>query len=261
MNVSILVVAGFLLSMFFWPLPVDLVGEHQTPVPVFGGASIWAGLVIELLVILTAVALSVRAQRSLDVNSERISERFHFGKSKTGLIELRRREISTKPLLTQLMELAWLPIRSVSAVPSEHQPDSAVTPLEHLVARYLFRGRCRARVLRVCLVTAVSVVALVLVDNTIGTSFIEIGILVPSDELGTRSTSAALSFVALLSIQFLVFLVADALALSRAFIAELRLCRPAWPAESIDHADKELCLEESPLRAWLALRLVATRTE
>jgi hypothetical protein len=49
--------------------------------------------------------------------------------------------------------------------------------------------------------------------------------------------------------------------LTRAFIAELCRNRPVWPGRSVDFARTELDLPDVLIRAWLSLRIVATRTE
>jgi hypothetical protein len=248
-----------LIIVLVWPKLVEFGKTQETPVPVFGGASIWAGLMVEMLVIIAVVALTIRGQRTLKGNADGIASRFKLGKTTAQLIEFRDKEIALLSRRKWWKELFWIPIRSVSSLTPDAPGNGDLSALEHLIARYLHRGLAKARFARVSAATVVSVAALVLIDRATGTSIIQVGVLAPGSRMAGE-TAAALSFLGLLSIQFLVFWVADAMLLSRAFIIELCRDRPQWPETSLTHAKRDLQLATEPTTAWLNLRLAGART-
>jgi hypothetical protein len=250
----------FLIAITFaWHQLVDWAESQETAVPVFGGASIWAALIVELLSVLAVVCLTKRGQRMLDQNSVDIGREFKLENSPDKLIAFRAAQVARLPWRSQLKELIWFPIQSVSALVAESPDDNSFSPVEHLFARYLFRGRWLARFTRVLVATCIAVLGLMLIDHEVGTSYIEVGVLLPSGNFA-RGGAKILSLLSLMSIQFLVFWVADAMMLSRAFTLELLRDRPEWPSHALSQEETELGLSSGPSMTWLNLKLVGSRT-
>jgi hypothetical protein len=242
-----------------WHWLVDWAESQETAVPVFGGASIWAALIVELLSILAVACLTKRGQRMLDQNAIDIGREFKLENSPDKLIAFRAAQIAGLKWRSQLKELVWFPVQAVSALVEVFPNDNSLSPLEQLLARYLFRGRSVARFTRVGVATCVAVLGLMLIDHEVGTSYIEVGVLLPSGNFA-RGGAKILSLLSLMSIQFLVFWVADAMMLSRAFTLELSRDEPEWPPHALAQEETELALSSCPSMTWLNLKLIAARS-
>jgi hypothetical protein len=242
-----------------WHPLIDGAESQETAVPVFGGASIWAALIVELLSILAVVCLTKRGQRMLDQNAIDIGRAFKLENSPDTLMAFRAAQVSHLKWGSQLKELVWFPIQAVSALVEVFPNDKSLSPVEHLFARYLFRGRWVARFTRVVVATCVAVLGLMLIDHVVGTSYIEVGVLLPSGNFARRGAKI-LSLLSLMSIQFLVFWVADAMMLSRAFTLELSRDEPEWPPHALAQEETELGLSSGPSMTWLNLKLIASRS-
>jgi hypothetical protein len=256
MTVCMIGIAGLVLTTLLWPSIARLGAGDEVPIPIFSGASIWAGLMVEFLATLAVICLGIRGQRELDQDAVCIGEQFDL-MPPDALLQYRTAQMARLGWRCQLKELIWLPIQRKST--TEDPPDAgSPSALERLLARYLYRGRARARITRVSIVTLLSVMALIPIDRIAGTSYIEAGVLWPT---GPEARIAALvSLMGLLSIQFLVFWVADAMLLSRAFALELLREWPEWPTDVSQRKETELGLSSDPAVIWLNLQLVAART-
>jgi hypothetical protein len=214
---------------------------------------------VELLATVAVICLAIRGQRKLYQNAVDIGREFKLPNGPEVLIRHRASQMARVGWLSQVKELIWFPIHSVSTLAADSN-DTSLSPVEHLIARYLYRGRWQARTARVEIATIVAVLALGTIDQQIGTSYIEVGVLRPSG-YHAREVATLVSLLSLVSIQFLVFWVADAMLLSRAFILELSRSRREWPAASLERAQTEFGLCAGTATTWLNLRLVAARTE
>jgi hypothetical protein len=241
-----------------WHPLIDWAESQETAVPVFGGASIWAAMIVELLSILTVICLARRGQRMLDQNAIDIGHEFKLENSPDQLIAFRAAQVDRLDWRSRVKESIWFPIQSVSTVVAD-SADRSLSPVEHLFARYLYRGRRVARRTRVIVASVIGVILLGLIDRRVGTSYIQGGGFMPGGTFA-RGAAKLLSFFSLVFIQYLLFWVADAMMLSRAFILDLVRERPDWPAHALSQEETTLGLSSGPSMTWLNLKLIAART-
>jgi membrane protein implicated in regulation of membrane protease activity len=133
-------------------------------------------------------------------------------------------------------------------------------PIETLLGRFLALGTAGKRSFRVFVATIVWTLFLLPVNWLLGTVFIDAGDLTDTNG-AVGEVSKLLSVVCCLAIQFLVFWIADAMLLSRAFTLDLTRCRLEWPPAARAAAVRKIAMAATPTDAWLRLRLVAVRTE
>jgi hypothetical protein len=243
-----------------WPSLVDWLtfGQTRQPTPIFGGASLWAAGLIEALSVVLVIALLLRGQRKLDENVEEIRAAFQLQRSSAYLIAWRHRELKT--WRARWREISWFPNNHLSADWAAPLKDRQLSPIEVLVARYLYRGHSHARLVRVGVATLLSTVALLIVEQWAGKS------LVGGTELlhaGSAESAwvAGISIVSLMALQWLIFWVADAMFLSRSFFLDLLYHQPAWPGSLVDNESKRLALRKEWTTMWLNLRLIGLRTD
>jgi hypothetical protein len=252
--------AVMFVSAAAWPALIDWVtfGDTRLPTPIFGGASLWAAGLIEAASVVLVIALLLRGQRKLDENVEKIRTEFQLKRSSTYLIAWRSRELKT--WRARWREISWFPINHLSADWATPLKDRPLSPIEALVARYLYRGHSHARLLRVTVATLLSTLALLILEQWAGKS------LVGGTELlhaGSAESAwvAGISIVSLMALQWLIFWVADAMFLSRSFFLDLLYHQPAWPSTLVDNESKRLALQKEWTTMWLNLRLVGLRTD
>jgi hypothetical protein len=243
-----------------WPSMVDWLtfGQTRRPTPIFGGASLWAAGLIEALSVVLVIALLLRGQRKLGENVEEIRGEFQLKHSSAHLIAWRSRELKT--WRARWREISWFPNNHLSADWAAPLEDPQLSPIEVLMARYLYRGHSRARLVRVTVATLLSTVALLILEQWAGKS------LVGGTELlhaGSAESAwvAGISIVSLTALQWLIFWVADAMFLSRSFFLDLLYHQPAWPATLVDNESKRLALRKEWTTMWLNLRLIGLRTD
>jgi hypothetical protein len=252
--------ALLIASAAAWPSMVDWLtfGQTRQPTPIFGGASLWAAGLIEALSVVLVIALLLRGQRKLGENVEEIRGEFQLQHSSAYLIAWRSRELKT--WRARWREISWFPNNHLSADWAAPLEDPQLSPIEVLMARYLYRGHSRARLVRVTVATLLSTVALLILEQWAGKS------LVGGTELlraGSAESAwvAGISIVSLTALQWLIFWVADAMFLSRSFFLDLLYHQPAWPTTLVDNESKRLALQKEWTTMWLNLRLIGLRTD
>jgi hypothetical protein len=233
-------------------------GQTRMPTPIFGGASLWAAGLIEALSVLIVITFVVRGQRKLNENLERIRKEFKLERSIDELIEWRREQL--KSWTRRWQEVSWLPGNSLSTDSDTSPQDPQLSPLEVLMARYLYRGHSRARLVRVSVATLLSTVLLLVVERWMGRSLVGGAQLLQAGSSESMSV-AAISLVSLMGLQWLIFWVADAIFLSRSFFLDLLRHKPAWPPTLLQNESDRLGIPEEWTTMWLNLRLIGLRTE
>jgi hypothetical protein len=243
-------------------------GDKRIPAPIFSGTSHWAASMFEALSILTVVTLVIRGQRKLHDNAEKMFSEFHFPTPGDKLIEsyvdwLRSPTTGGR---RRWKERLWLPLRRLSGNKADPLPANELSALENLLAQYLYRGRWQARLRRVAFITLVaSLLVLVLeymlmvFEFNLGVSFVR-GFALIDTHYVERGIEDGISLLNLLSVQFLIFWVADAMLLTRSFALALKDDKPHWPDTVIAHQMKNLGLSQAWTELWLDLRLIAWRT-
>jgi hypothetical protein len=134
------------------------------------------------------------------------------------------------------------------------------------VAQYLYRGQWQARLRRVGLITLIASLLLLALEYILmvfefnmGISFVR-GFALIDTHYVERGIEDGISLLNLLTVQFLIFWVADAMLLTRSFALALKEDKPAWPETVIGDQMKELGLSRTWAEYWLDLRLIAWRT-
>ncbi|HXC10605.1 MAG TPA: hypothetical protein VNV61_16850 [Steroidobacteraceae bacterium] len=266
--VSLIAIA--LVSIWAWATLVAAVTNHgqRVPPPIFSGASHWAASIVEALSILVVVTLVIRGQRKLGANATALLDKFGFPVSPEQMMDsycawLR---LPATPRRRRLKERIWFPLRRLSGNTKDPLPSNEMSPLENLIAQYLYRGRWRARLMRVAFVTLVASFTLLvleyilmLLEFNLGISFVRGFALVDTNYV-ERGIEDLISLLNLLAVQFLIFWVADAMLLTRSFVLALKEDRPRWPEAVIAPRLKDLGLAAEWTTLWLDLRLIAGRT-
>jgi hypothetical protein len=261
-----------------WPLLVREFTNHGTRVPasVFGGASLWAAVVFEVISMLAVVTLVIRGQRKLNENAEELHRRFGFAMTRSKLEQWHEDQL--KGWRQRLKE--WLSARnwacSREALEAERVRVDAraksaakdgLSDVEMLVARYLYRGKPAARLSRVAIATLLSTMALIAIEAALYRSLVGanalFGALFGAHSLTVGSAKWIENFISLWSLVFMLFLiiwVADALLLSRGFIQDLIRLDPKWPERATRKVWCELQIPVDQARLWLDLELISLRT-
>jgi hypothetical protein len=249
-----------LASTAAWPTLMNglTFGKTRLPTPIFGGASLWAAGLIEAVSVVLVIALLLRGQRKLDENVEQIRKEFHMTHTTTDLLAWRRKELKT--WRARWREISWFPSNHLSADWATPPKDGSLSPIEALMARYLYRGHRIARLVRVTTATVLSTLALLFLEQRAGKSLVGGTELLQSGS-AESALVAGISIVSLLALQWLIFWVADAMFLSRSFFLDLLYHRPEWPSALVDAESKRLALQKGWTSMWLNLRLIARRTD
>jgi hypothetical protein len=252
--------ALLIVSSAVWPYLVTWLtfGRTRLPTPIFGGASLWAAGLIEAVSIVIVITLLLRGQRKLHENIEQIRAEFQIHKSSDELIAWWKKHLKT--WRQRWREMFWIPSNDLSTDSQMPPGDSELSPVEVLMARYLYRGHSHARLVRVGVATVLSTVALLGLEKWLGKS------LVGGTQLlraGSEESAwvAGISILSLMGLQWLIFWVADAMFLSRAFFLDLLRRQPAWSPTLVQNESRRLALREDWTTMWLYLRLIGLRTD
>jgi hypothetical protein len=259
-----------LSSIWGWASLVHtLNSDHmRVPAPIFSGTSHWAASMFEALSILSVITLVIRGQRKLHDNAKAMLNEFHFPKPSETLVEsyydwLRS---PTTARRRRWKERLWLPLRRLSGNQQDPLPTNDLSALENLVAQYLYRGRWQGRLLRVGFITLVASLLLLVLEYilmifefNLGVSFVR-GFALIDTHYVERGIEDGISLLNLLTVQFLIFWVADAMLLTRSFALALKEDKSHWPDTVIVDQMKKLGLSKTWAELWLDLRLIAWRT-
>jgi len=267
---AISLVAIALLAIWAWSTLVHALtdGGRRVPPPIFSGASHWAASMIEALSILVVITLVIRGQRKLGANARALLKKFDIPASTEQLMDsyCQWLRLPATSRWRRWKERLWFPLRRLSGNSKDPLPTNELSPLENLIAQYLYRGRWRARLMRVGVVTlAASVFLLVLeyilmlLEFNLGVSFVR-GFALVDTHYVERGIEDFVSLLNLLAVQFLIFWVADAMLLTRSFALALKEDRPGWPPAVVAERVRELGLAQEWTTLWLDLRLIGWRT-
>jgi hypothetical protein len=228
------------------------------PVPIADGISHWGTTALELAIILGVFLLVIRGQRKLQENAERICREFAFKATIREMVAYYRTHIGRWYSKTGIAELLWFPVAQLSGGRTRSVGHNSLSPLEHLIAQYLYRGRMVKRLYRVLVATIASGAVLYLL-NRIGLSLFG-SVTWFNNQVQHRGAAGVISAVSLAFMQFLIFWVADAMLLSRSFLLALRKDEPAWPPEALKKEQQALGLPPDQAQLWSNLQLIARRT-
>jgi hypothetical protein len=259
-----------LSSIWGWASLVHTLNNDgkRVPAPIFSGTSHWAASMFEALSILSVITLVIRGQRKLHDNAEEMLKEFQFPTDAQTLIEAYRNWLRSKATARRRRwkERLWLPLRRLSGNQQDPLPVNGLSALENLVAQYLYRGRWPARLRRVGFITLIASLVLLVLEYILmifefnmGVSFVR-GFALIDTHYVERGIEDGISLLNLLTVQFLIFWVADAMLLTRSFALALKEDKPHWPDAVIGDQMKELGLPQTWAEAWLDLRLIAWRT-
>jgi hypothetical protein len=252
--------ALLIVSSAVWPYLVTWLtfGRTRLPTPIFGGASLWAAGLIEAASIVIVITLLLRGQRKLHENIEEIRTEFQILKSSDELIAWRTNQL--KSWWQRFRETFLFPSNYLSIDSHSPPQDSQLSPVEVLVARYLYRGHSRARLVRVMFATVLSTGALLILEQWLGKTLVGGTQLFRAGSAESRWV-AGISILSLLALQWLIFWVADAMFLSRSFFLDMLRHQPAWPPTLVHTESRRLALREDWTTMWLNLRLIGLRTD
>jgi hypothetical protein len=250
-----------LLSVCVWPSLVAAVTHDNTRMPasVFGGASLWAASLAEILSILAVVALVIRGQRKLGESADEMQSTFGFTNSRAVLVKDRARQIRSWPMVDRVMEIFWFPFGRLSIDKAPLATTPNISEVEALIARYLYRGTVGARCLRAMLATGIATGILLTLELKLGRSLVGATDVFNTGSIESRVT-LSISLLSLVSMLFLILWVADAMLLTRSFIRELLRRKPDWPNDILQKTRTDLALPADQALLWLDLQLISVRT-
>jgi len=250
-----------LLSVVAWPWLVAGVTHHNTRMPasVFGGASLWAASLVEILSMLAVVALVIRGQRQLGENADEMQSTFGFKNSRADLVAGRARQIRSWPMADRIKEFVWFPIGRLSVDKAPLASTSTVSPVEALIARYLYRGTAQARWCRAFLATGIATGILLTLEVNFGRSLVGAADVFKTGSV-EKGITLGISVASLVAMLFLILWVADAMLLTRSFILDLQRRKPDWPDDSLQKTRTDLALPPDLTPLWLDLQLISMRT-
>jgi hypothetical protein len=256
------------LAVWGWWSLVVLVtqGGNRMPPPIIGGAFQLSASLVEALSVLVVVALVVRGHRKLRTNAAQMLREFGFSTTTEQLVQWRSDQLRTWTPAARRKEMLWFPVRRLSSTTGYDLADDKISELEALIAQYLHRGTTRARMLRVSIATVAASLVLVILEFTLvwfefnlGTSLATNVAVLDTNHL-ERQLANGLSLLNLFAMQFLIFWVADAMLLTRAFALALGNDDPKWPKNLLQAKCQILGLPPDCASAWLNLQLIAWRT-
>jgi hypothetical protein len=249
------------LSIIVWPSLVAAITRDHTRMPasVFGGASLWAASLVEILSILGAFALVIRGQRKLGESADAMQSTFGFKNSRADLLKYRAAQIRAWPRFDRAMEIVWLPIGRLSIDKAPLAATQHISEVEALIARYLYRGTAGARWCRAFLATGIATGVLLSLELKLGRSLVGVADLFDAASNVSRFT-LSISLLSLVAMLFLILWVADAMLLTRSFIRDLLRLRPNWPPAVVQKTSTDLALPGEQSVLWLDLQLIAART-
>jgi hypothetical protein len=252
--------ALLIVSSAVWPYLVTWLtfGRTRLPTPIFGGASLWAAGLIEAASVVIVITLLLRGQRKLNENVEEIRTEFQIRQSRDELIAWRKKQL--KSWTRRYREMFWFLSNDLSTDSDSPPQDRQLSPVEVLMARYLYRGRSRARLVRVTVATVLSTVALLVLEQWMGKSLVG-GTQLLQAGSAESACVAGISILSLVALQWLIFWVADAMFLSRSFFVDLLRHQPAWPPTLVHNESQRLALREDWTTMWLNLRLIGLHSD
>jgi len=251
-------IVATVILIWTWPTIIEslTIGKTLMPIPIFDGTSRWGSTALEIAVIAASLALVYRGQRKLRENAETMRTEFGFLPTLDVLMNCYAKRLGPWYSEAHLAELCWFPFAKLSDAGLALAGPHRYSPLELLIAQYLYRGKAVKRLIRVGVATVASALVWTLLDR-IGISFFG-GVAWYSTQLRQHGWAGGLAILSLIAMQFLIFWVADAMLLTRSFVLALNHELPAWPVEALKKWQQGLPLNQATL--WLNLKLVARRT-
>jgi hypothetical protein len=134
-------------------------GRKYMPTPIADGAGHWGKDLLEAALVPLVFALLIRGQRKLNDNAENMRTEFALKGRREGLIDRYACKVRTWPWRRRLREWAYIPLGHLSNCRDQVPCLGTTSPLESLIARYLYRGMWRkrwARVVAACVVSGVA---------------------------------------------------------------------------------------------------------
>ena len=258
----VLAVGVAILIRLTWPWQWVLAyltgnGQHM-PVPIADGASHWGKELFEALLLPVVLTLLIRGQRKLTGNANAIFGRFHLQTSNQSLVQSYGSAVRELPWTHRVKEWMFVPFGHLSTDRDKAVPLPGISPLESLIARYLYRGVWQRRWARVLAASILFVLALRLLE-WLGFSLFA-GVPWILVQLQKHGVEGVISFLSFTGMQVLIFWVVDAILLTRAFLLDLSRDDPGWPKTPMNEMRAEMGLSDDLASIWLNLRLVALRT-
>jgi hypothetical protein len=233
-------------------------GWHYMPPPIADGAGHWGKDLLEASLVPLIISLLIRGQRKLDKHSDRIRTEFSLRVRRKELIYRYACEVRQLPWRRRMGEWVYLPLGHLSNSRDVIPVLGNTSPLESLIARYLYRGMWCRRWLRVLAACVVSGVLFKLME-WLGFSLFA-GVPWFATLTQKHGLEGLISGLCLLFVQGLIFWVVDAILLVRAFMLDVARDTPAWPTKGLATASAALGLRSDLTTIWLNLRLISRRT-
>jgi hypothetical protein len=260
--IVILAVAGAVALHFSPPWSAVLShltrNGHHMPVPIADGASHWGKELLELFLIPLVIILLIRGQRKLNANADKIQNQFRFEKDYHALIHCYGMTMRAASWRCKLKEWTYFPIGYLSNDRDKLPQLPGISPLESLIARYLYRGVWQKRWVRVIAMTLAFILVLKGLEWLGFSQFAGVPWILT--QMRKHGVEGWITFLGLTFMQVLIFWVIDAILLTRAFLLDLERDEPQWPKNSLKSLHAELGLPDELAAIWLNLRLVAQRT-
>jgi hypothetical protein len=233
-------------------------GRKYMPAPIADGAGHWGKDLLEAGLVPLVFALLIRGQRKLNDNAEKMRTEFALKGRREGLIERYACKVRAWPWRRRLGEWAYIPLSHLSNASDQIPSLGSTSPLESLIARYLYRGTWRKRWARVAAACIISGVIFKLMEWLGFSLFLGVPWFITlTQKHGLEGVISGLCFV---FVQGLIFWVIDAILLTRAFMLDIARDAPAWPTSSLNVASGALGLRPDLTAIWLNLRLISRRT-
>ena len=230
-------------------------GNHHMPVPIADGASHWGKELLEACMIPLIITLLIRGQRKLNDNAEIMRSQFGFRTTFDVLTERYARSLP-KPWGI-IKEWIYVPIGHLSSDQDPLPVLPHTSPLEALIARYLYRGVWWRRWRRVLAETFIFMPILKFLDWLGFSAFSGVPWVPQGNNQGVEGWIA---FLCIMFMQVLIFWVIDAILLTRAFMLDVARDSPPWPKDTLKEPPSKLGLRRDFPPIWLDLRLIARRT-
>lgn len=232
-------------------------GDYM-PVPIADGASHWGKELLEAFLIPLVITLLIRGQRKLNANADNIRHQFRFEKHYRWLIRYYGTTVRASSWKCRVKEWTYFPIGYLSNDRDKIPLLADISPLESLIARYLYRGVWQKRWVRVLAMTSVFILVLMALE-WLGFSMFA-GVPWALTQMRKHGVEGWITFLGFTCMQVLMFWVIDAILLTRAFLLDVARDKPQWPKASLKAMQVELGLPDELATIWLHLRLVARRT-
>jgi hypothetical protein len=243
-----------------WSIVRDYLTDHSRymPVPIADGASLWGKELLEASLIPLVITLLFRGQRKLNSNVNKIRHEFHFAMHPRTLLRRYSSVISAWPWRRREKEWTYVPISHLSNDEDKVPDLQGLSPLESLIARYLYRGVWQKRWLRVLAITTLFILTLRFLEWMGFPSFTGVPWL--TTQARKHGLAGWISFACIICMQLMIFWVIDAILLTRAFLLAVARNQPPWRPQSLNAARPSLGLPDDLAAIWLSLKLIAERT-